>query len=62
VIFFRTIGYSLRHVQQLKIERRLESIESSVSNLEGILFLLVKRVCSLLSALFIYKLIIQQVV
>jgi len=41
---FLTIGYSLCQVHQSRIERRLESIESSVSNLEEILFSLVKLV------------------
>ena len=35
---FRTTGYSLRHVQQARIDRRLEAIESSVSYLAEILF------------------------
>ena len=37
---FRTTGYSLRHVQQARVDRRLEAIESSVSYLAEILFLL----------------------
>ena len=37
---FLTTGYSLRHVQQARVDRRLEAIESSVSYLAEILFLL----------------------